>query len=451
MRVQQSMGRPLIGRMTAGLGVVGFCLLGVVLVPSPVSADDGVDDPFGSESDLFSGDLIEETPEDEASAAAGVADLLTSEVAKVGGSFALSVNLSADPEQIESLDDLGSTYTLAPTVYLDSRPDADFRVYIKTNLAYTTAGPTPEATLNVEELFGDVALSHRLYLRAGKQNMGWGVGYFFSPADLVSLEAVDPDDPEADREGPVAVRLHLPHKTTNAYAYAMLDDLPDGGSAGWAGKIEFVLGSAEYTAGGYYEDGSVSAAMATVSAGIWDLDVFAELVAQYGATVTMVSEDGPALVTDRRSDTWFALFTAGARYNWSDDYDNFNLTGVGQYYYNGEGYADPTVLQDPRIPALIAAGELGRKDLFGTGRHYAAVSLRWADALGTELSPSVFWIGNLSDGSGHLSAEARYRLGDYVSLTPGYTYTYGEAGEEYAPGGAGHRVSLNMALGSGAF
>lgn len=411
---------------------------------------------FGAgEDELFGGELIEQAPEDEASATAGVEDLLTSEVAKVGGRFDFSVSISADPEAIESIDDIDASYTLSPTVYVDSRPDADFRVFIKTGLAYTTAsaegGGSGGASLNVEELFSDVTLSDWLYLRAGKQKMAWGVGYFFSPADLVSLEAIDPDEPESDLEGPVAVRLHLPYKTTNAYAYAMLDDLPDGGSAGWAGKIEFVLGPAELTAGGYYEEGSVSGVMGTLSAGIWDFDVFAEAVAQYGSTFAMVSEEGPALVTDLRSDTWFALATAGARYNWSDDYDNFDLTFLGQYYFNGEGYEDLSILQDDRIPMLIGAGELAPADLLGTGRHYAAANLRWNQSFGTDLSPSVFWIGNLSDGSGRVSLDLRYTLGDFVSFTPGYTYTYGDEGEEYAPGGDGHQLSLGVSMGQGAF
>lgn len=440
-------------RRAARAFAAALFVLAAVLTPGTLAAEDGSteEDLFGSEGDLFGGDLIEEATEDAASATDGVEELLTNEAAKIGGKFALAVDLLADPEEIESLDDLSSTYTLAPTVYIDSRPDAEFRVYIKSGVTYTTGGASPGASLNVEELFSDVTLADWLYLRAGKQNMGWGVGYFFSPADLVSLEAIDPDDPEADLEGPVAVRLHLPHKTTNAYAYAMLDDLPDDGSAGWAGKLEFVLGSAELTAGGYYEEGSVSGAMATVSAGIWDFDVFAEAVAQYGSTFAMVGEEGPTLVTDRREDTWFALATAGARYTWSDDYDYFDLTLLGQYYYNGEGYEDPSILQDDRIGMLLAAGDLAPGDFVGAGRHYAGANVLWNEAFGTDLSPSAFWIGNLTDGSGRLTVNARYRLNDYVTFTPGYTYTYGDDGEEYAPAGAGHELSLSLSLGRGEF
>lgn len=431
----------------AGAFAAASFALSLLVTPGAIAQDSGGSD----EDDLFSGSLIEEARDEEASATAGVEDLLTSEVAKIGGQFDFSVRLSVDPEAVEAIDDISSSYSLSPTVYIDSRPDADFRVFVKTNLDYTTASANAGASLNVEELFSDVTLTDRLYLRAGKQNMAWGVGHFFSPADLVSLEAIDPDDPEADLEGPVAVRLQLPYKTTNAYAYSMLDDLPDGGSVGWAGKLEFVLGTAEIALGGYHEDGSVSGAMTTVSAGIWDIDVFAEAVAQYGSTFAMVREDGPALVADLRSDTWFALATAGGRYSWSDDYDYFNLSVLGQYYFNGSGYEDPAILQDPRVPALIAAGDLGPGDLTGTGRHYAAASIRWSQAFASDFSPSVFWIGNLSDGSGRLSLDFRYAWGDYVAITPGYVFTYGEPGEEYAPGGEGHRVSVNVSPGRGAF
>lgn len=414
------------------------------------------DDLFGGgDDDLFQGDLIEEGDES-GSPDSGVDDLLTSDAPTVGGTFDFSVRLSADPDGFDpstsdSWDSVDRSYSLSPTVFVDARPDPDFRVFIKTGIDYTTDRADPGASITVEEIFSDVTLADWLYMRAGKQNMTWGVGYFFSPADLLSLESIDPDDPEAQREGPVAVRLHLPEMTTNYYAYAVLDDLPNTGHAGYAGKVEFVVGNHEFTTGGYFEQDAVSGIMATWSGSIGDFDVFAEGVAQYGSTITLVEESGPVLVTDEREGTWFPLATAGARYSWSDDGGNFDLTFLGQYYYNGEGYEDPNILTDKRIDLLLLSGDISPADLSGTGRHYAGASARWSGAFDSDLSPSAYWVGNLTDGSGLVAVDLAWRINDYLRLTPGYSYTYGDEREEYAFAGTGHRINIRASLGTGGF
>lgn len=437
-------------RATPAIVAVVLLALALLLPAGLTAQEDGesgaVDEEalFGSsEDDLFGGTLVVE-PDETAETDAGVEDLLTSNAPTVGGRFSLSLTLAIDPAELDSFDErLARDYSLAPTIFVDARPDPDFRILLKSGIDYTADG----ATITVEELFADATLADWLFLRAGKQNMGWGVGYFWSPADLVSLEEIDPDDPEAELEGPVAVRLHLPRGTTNTYAYAMLDQLPTTGYAGYAGKLDFVLGASEVTFGGYGRRESVSGAMATWSGSLRDVDLFAEAVARYGSTITIVREEGTALVTDARADEWFPLATAGFRYAWSDDEGDFSLSLLGQYYFNGEGYDDPSILADPRVAALLGSGDLSPRDLQGTGRHYGAASLRWSGALGSDLSPSAFWIGNVSDGSGRVQAEVAWRLTDVLTLTPGYSYAYGDEGDEYAPAGAGHTITLRASLG----
>ncbi|MFP4378319.1 MAG: hypothetical protein ACLFP4_14845 [Spirochaetales bacterium] len=411
--------------------------------------DDGTD-----EDALFGGGLIEET-EENADVDDAVNDLLTNDGTEVGGGFDLSIRLATDPEEVNEFSDLidetAPSYSLGSTVFIDARPDPDFRVFLKTQVEYDTELPDPGASITVEELFSDVSLSDSLFLRAGKQNMAWGVGYFFSPADLVSLESIDPDNPDAELEGPVAVRLHYPIGTTNMYAYTMLDNFPNTGHAGYAAKLEFVVGNSEITTGGYFEQDAVSGLMATYSGSVGDFDLFAEVVGQYGSTITIVREDGPLLVADDREDEWFPLATGGFRYSWSDELGNFNLSFIGQYFYNGQGYEDPSILQDPRVGTLLGAGEIGFSDFVGTGRHYGSALASWSNAFDSDWSPSTFWIGNLSDGSGRVSLDVRYRINDYFSVTPGYSYAYGEEGDEYAPFGDDHVITLGATLGAGRF
>lgn len=416
------------------------------------------DDLIGeSEDDLFGGEMIEDG---EGGTDSGFEDLLTSDVPTLGGRFSASSTSVLDPENINELDDITTTYALGATLFLDARPDPDFRVFLKSDVDYQTDGSDPPATFRLEELFADLTVTDWLFLRTGKQNVTWGVGFFFSPADFLSLEAIDPEDPEAEREGPVAVRLQTPIQTSILNGYAILDDLPTANRVSWAGKFDFLAGNAEFTTGAAFQRDNFAGGMLTYSGSVGDFDLFAELVARLGSVITIVEEDGASLVPINRDDEWFPLGTAGGRYSWSDDQDRFSLSVVGQYLYNGEGYADPEILKDPRVlilldPVLDGADDpddiFTVADLTLTGRHYGAASVTWSDALGSDLSPSVFWIGNLSDGSGFLTVDLSWRFADSLSLTPGYTYTYGEEGEEFSFFGSSQSFSLTLGLGSGNF
>jgi hypothetical protein len=414
------------------------------------SGSDLEDDLFGgSDDDLFSDDMIEDNQD---ASTAGFNDLLTSDVPSIGGRFSFSTNTRFDPENLEDLDDVSSTYSLGSTLTLDARPDPDFRVFLKSSLGYTTGGSGPSATASLEELFADVTMADWLYLRGGKQNMSWGVGYFFSPADFLSLEGIDPDDPEAEREGPVAVKLQTPINTTNIYAYAILEDLPTENRVSWAAKVDLVAGNSEFQIGAAYQRDNFFGSMVTWSGSVGDFDLFAEGVIRRGSLITIVEGESPALTLNEREDEWFPVATAGGRYSWSDDDGLFSISLLGQYFFNSEGYEDPDILKDPLVFVLLATdNEFTTNDLIGTGRHYAATSFSWNGAFDSDFSPSAFWLGNLSDGSGFVSTSIRYRINDNMSLSPGYTYTYGDDGDEYAPFGAGHSVSLSLGLGSGSF
>ncbi|MCA1790084.1 MAG: hypothetical protein LC667_09570, partial [Thioalkalivibrio sp.] len=113
--------------------------------------------------------------------------------------------------------------------------------------------------------------------------------------------------------------------------------------------------------------------------------------------------------------------TVGARYRYAWPEGATSLTVAGQYFYNGEGYADASVLTDNRA----ASASLG-------------------DILDSDVSLSALWYANLADGSGRASTVASYRLNDYVSVSTGPAYHYGATGTELAPNGP--RLDVEMAF-----
>ena len=192
----------------------------------PIETDE--DSLFGSTDSMFSEPLITDAEEASVDIASS---LLVSEQVRIGGRYSFSVQSSAswnDPSTIlENLGNPDSTYlstSLSTRLFFDARPDEEFRVFGKMTASYPfSADDTRDLqdVFHVEELFSDFNWNDTVFFRGGKQNMHWGVGYFYSPADLLSIAEIDPEDPEAEREGPVAVKANIPLGVNNLYLYAL--------------------------------------------------------------------------------------------------------------------------------------------------------------------------------------------------------------------------------------
>lgn len=415
-------------------------------------------------SDLFAGDLMTEESGD----GAGIAEQDRPAV-EIGGSYRFSLTGQAgwpspadlwaaplEPDRRSLGVDLGAT------LFLDARPADDFRVFGKAVISYpfTTADDleaprTFSDIVRVTELFSDFQIGESVFLRGGKHTIAWGVGYFFSPADVLNLTAIDPDDPEADREGPVSLRANLPIDFNNLYLYVIADPTADGVKPAVAPKAEVVLGSAEIGIGAYYHPDRVPRAMLTLSTGLADAEVFGELEASLGSDRTFVERDADSptgLRAVRHANRLFGAATGGLRYTYRPESNDWSATFAGQYLWNGEGYADPTILREPGVRTLLLNRALSPADLTTLpGQHYAAASLNLSLGTRSDWSAGALWITNLSDGSGRVAPSVTFRPADRFSLRAAATLTYGEAGAEMTPLGNRVGASLTATLGSGSF
>ena len=397
----------------------------ITFVTSVLWADD---DLFGVESDLFGGDGddLDSLFGDDSSLVADVVEtdivldelLLTNESGVViGGSYSFSITpgwawfLDADTNS-------GSFFTsLQSEIYFDARPNADIRVYGDARISYpfkTAADDsgTPfqdesrgfDDIVTIGELFSDFTINDTIFIRAGKQTINWGVGYFFSPADLLNLAEIDPSDPDADLEGPVSVMINVPIEVDNLYGYLIVpENTEDITDLVGAAKYEKVIGGTEFGIGGYYRDGQPPAGMLTVSTNIADISVFGEGVVQYGSAITEIPDD-----------VWYVSGTVGTMFSLSSDESDLGASFVGQYYYNGEG---------------------------NSGLHYAAANL--SVTFTDTISSRIFWYGNLSAGSGFVNPSLAWKVADYMSINAGLNYNYG--------GGDMLSASLSLSLGGTGF
>ena len=457
------------GRLAAAI-LLALILAAGVAVAQAISTDE--ESLFGSsdeDDDLFGGDVL--VTEEEA---AGVAAVPAAPPAvEIGGSYRFSLTGEARWASLADLADAplkpdshSVSVDLGATVFLDARPAEDFRVFGKVDLSYpftTDADAQParefDDIVRVKELFSDFTIGDALFLRGGKHTIAWGVGYFFSPADVLNLTAIDPEDPDAEREGPVSLRANLPIGFHNLYLYALADPIDGGVQLAAAPKAEVVLDGAEVGIGAYYHPDRVPRAMATLSTSLLEFDLFAELEASLGSDRRFVERAARGrgnrfgLRTVRNTEDLFAAATAGLRYTYTPEQQDWSATFAGQYLWNGEGYEDAELLRDNRagVVALLVAGDLSRGDLVYGGRHYAAASLNVALGRGADWSAGVFWLSNLSDGSGQVSPSLTFRPLDQFSLRAGATVTYGPDGAEMTPFGSRVGVTLTATLGSGRF
>ena len=118
--------------------------------------------------------------------------------------------------------------------------------------------------------------------------MKWGVGYFFSPADVISIGRINPLEPEAEREGPVALKAHYPKGSTNYYLYTLFDGADAVDKVALAPKMEFVVGGTEIGLGGFYQKDKAPRGMITVSSSLGSLALFGEAVISKGADKAFV-------------------------------------------------------------------------------------------------------------------------------------------------------------------
>lgn len=379
-------------------------------------------------------------------------ELLAPDAVKVGGWLTMSPTMTVDADKIAELfsGDASPTATmnLSAIVFVDARPSKDLRVFLKGQADY----PFSEISdFSVRELFADLTLADSLYVRAGKQTINWGVGRYFSPANVINLGNKDPEDPDAELVGPVAIQLHFPSGADNYYAYAILQDMEEKKTIGIAARGEWVLGNTEVSLGGVYRPDQPWAVTATASGALWSIDLYGEVALKGNDDRTFVARD-PAtplgISTVSKADELELSATAGFSWSWSNDASTINLSVNGQYYWNGAGYADPSIFTDyaAAIRTLVSTGTLSANDLYLRGRQYGAATVGLSDIANTDLAVSLFWLGNIEDKSGKIVPTISYTGINKVKISLSYTEAYGSAGSEFCPNGAWRSIGASIAL-----
>jgi hypothetical protein len=343
---------------------------------------------------------------------------------------------------------------LTTKAYADLRTSEFTRLYVSASYSYnlTTSGTslvTADEGFLLNELFVDTAIDRKYFFRLGKQRVRWGVGNWYRPADILSLSAIDPDNPLAQRDGPYAFKIDMPFGLNHATLFIVPPLDPEKiGQFSIAEKTDFVVGGFELSLAGFYRTDMVSKprAMATFSGAIGNIDIYGENVLAWGSDRIYVRSDGlSGYETYTLENRPVFQSTLGLKYSLSSS-DGFGLNLHLQGYYNGAGYEDSSILRNALAVAKIkevdgyTAADTTRS---GAGMYYLAGNLSFSFRSGSGNSLVNYSLGgyglhNFSDGSTRIRPSYTLTLGSggsRLSMELSALSTFGAKLSEYAPAG----------------
>lgn len=474
----------------------------VLFIPFFVFAQENSSD---LENDLFGGDedtLIsaEEARSDSKSNLKFKADLekaslsLESKKLRIGGSLSSSMGINyawVDPyskkdDYLKSFKDGKGSFntTLNGSLFFDARPNEDLKLYGKflfgvpfeKSLSGQGAAFVPKSivppnglklpafvevsgvpNIKIQELYTDFSAKDIAFFRFGKHAVKWGTGYFYSPADVINISRIDPQDPTADREGGISLRTHIiiPKTQHNIWLYLLPpgqgEDFDPKYTAG-AAKGEFVVGNWELGFGGWYKYEKAPRLITTVSGSIaGKVAVFGEGVFAWGSDYTYYKADMSPYTEKNKP---FFQATLGGSYSNADTNTSIAL----QYFYNGFGYSNTdvstSILEKAEDPVSLSDASFRKKlqnvlAMGNRGQHYIALNIS-QNKLGTDkLSLNLFQQFAISELEGFSKLTLNWKIYKFASMSTGPSFSYPLSPSSKTKGEV--RYSLSFRLGGGTF
>jgi hypothetical protein len=383
----------------------------------------------------------------------------------------------------------GLGYDLLTTAFLDARPDKNLRFHLGLRAGYpftsttanvvTSSTPlTPGSTLGsnkasttsittnnikVWELFADVQVVDNLSLRFGKQSASWGVSYFYSVADVISLTSIDVTNPTLQREGPIALKAlwAIPALKANVTGFALARDdyfqgeTPTIKDLGYALEGDILVGQAQLTLGGFYQTDNAAKLVGTINTGLdflnlpvgGSINVFTEAILSRGSDALQGhgSMTTNGITTYQSLSNWpkQAYYTGTAGISYSNNDYNFSVRA--EYLYNPFGSSDKDAASRiygtyyavqvneflPDTSSNSSSHAFGASNVLYTGIHNVTGLFDIVNIGGSKLEFSTLAQANLSDGSGWVTPYFTIYPWTDLGLKAGTQFVWGDNGTQY--------------------
>ena len=405
---------------------------------------------------------------------------------RIGGSLDSSLKLNCNwAEPYEPKPDSTLKTNLNANLFFDARPVENLKIYGKFSFGFpfekslsglavlqkkqlpllpndiaVPIGVNGAVNISIRELYTDFSLKDIAFFRFGKHAVKWGTGYFYSPADIINISRIDPQDPEADKEGPLSLRTHIviPRTQHNLWFYLLPPAESDfkTENTAVAAKAEFVFGNWEWGIGGRYRYKQAPKLITTLSGSIaGKVAVFAEGVFAWGSDYIYYKNGDYNSGYTEKNKAFFQA-TAGASYSNTKTHTSV----AAQYFYNGFGYRNTKEVQSI-IEAGFAEAQKGNllhssvraagniTSMGNIGQHYIACTLS-QNKIGTEkLQAQLFQQFAVSELQGMSVLTFSWNPNRFIGFSIGPAFTYPLSTESQAKSTAG--FSLSVKMGGGKF
>ncbi len=340
-------------------------------------------------------------------------DLLDDNKLQLGGLLYLRNGLFIDDEHRWSRQALTSSNLT--DVYFDARPNDRVRAFIRGRMLYTPVNANGQSSafqgftsqteplqMQLDQLWLKFDIAHRVYITAGAQHVRWGATRLWNPVDAIYATRRNPLTLFDQRTGLPMLKLHMPFEvagnTWNGYLIALADEATDLAHMGVAGRLEAVVGAAEFgfTASKRFE--AKPRLGLDLSAGIWEFDLTGEFGLRF-------DDDGDP------------HWQASGGLSWSFHINDEDIVILGsEYFHNPDGHATGGAAASAMATTLIDQFMYGEKsayagkspfDFFYMGQQYAAL---FAVAMGpgswNDTAFTASALANISDRSGLFRIDA---------------------------------------------
>ncbi len=284
------------------------------------------------------------------------------------------------------------------------------------------------AVFSINEVFLDVNIARRVYFRIGKQVVKWGVGYLWTPTDLVNIEKKNILDSSQVRQGSYGLKIHVPFGTrANIYSFINMNNARHLSDISMANKVEVLFLNTEMALSVLLKNHNVPVYGFDFTSRVFTLDIHGEASLSYGDNTRRI-RDYPWYITGlfqslslqamymfpgktdlmdyRVRGKWIgkASFGFGRGFEVLDVKDRIRFDV--EAFYNHAGYDRNMFEKDLYTVGYFLSSGLYTPNYYG--RYYAGLFITIRQMFVEELSSMVNCVVNIQDQSSIVSGMITY-------------------------------------------
>jgi hypothetical protein len=294
----------------------------------------------------------------------------------------------------------------------------------------------------LEELKLQFNIAKRIFITTGKQKIKWGSNRIWNPTDFLNSQKRDPLRPTDDREGVPLVKVHVPIDKFNLYMISSFDDAQTPKEVGGAGRMELAFSASEISLSAYAKENHKAQFGGDISFALGDFDVNFEAAYSKGSDQTFYRPDPnslpglPGFEGFREERRNYYKIATGIDYQLKYS-DQDSVIFALEYFFNKEGYRDPTIYpwiyhNNLYVPYYLAM-------------HYLSFIIvlqqpgSWNDFTFTLIN-----LANVSDHSAISRLQMDVKIMQDLLLNTGVGYHYGKDSGEFKF--SGQMMDFNLGL-----